>query len=409
MPREIGGGVMAETVGDILDGDWSAHKVADPVQAPRLPGQPEWPGEGIFFGMPEADYHAIHAFSNSGIKVFAASPADYWEDSVLNPDREERGRKDYFDFGNAIHCLVLEGEEVYANRYVIGLEKPKDVLENADQIKARIAELGHKPCSKGYDDISRSAKKEDWINQLLDLDPEAQIWDRIKATFDAEHEGAEVITHKIDRRVRIAAKMILGQADIAENFRDGYPEVSIFWHCPATGCPLKARIDFLKLDRIVDLKSYSGKSGRPVDQAILREIASYYYNIQQVVYIEAVEAAKALIREKGEYAIHSNMNTPGLLSPDARSYIVEWCFKWAKRPEPDYLLVLQKSTKAPVTRGKLMPRESMGVYGVTKRRVEELKRAFIAHCEVYGCEQWLDIQPITEIDDLDLPIWSTEF
>lgn len=393
--------------GDLLGEAWQepVAAIAAPVLPPHLDGAPEFPAPGIYFGMPEAEYHAIHACSTSGLKHLSVSSMDYWANSPLNPTRDEdRVEKDYFDFGNAIHTLVLEGEEVYAARYIIGLEKPKGVLETTDQIKARIVELGGKPCSRGYDDNSRSAKKEDWIEQLLDLDPSAQVWDRIKAAFDAEHEGAEIISHKIDRRVRVAAKMILAHPEIRAAFRGGYAEVSVFWFCPVTGCPMKARFDYLTLAEIVDLKSFANPNGLPIDRAIERTIANRRYNLQHVIYDEAAEAAKAMIRERGVSAIH----VPGWQEGMLHTPLIDWCLKWAEVHGSEFMFVFQQTGLAPVTRGKRMPRIEMGVFGTTRRRAEELKRLFVANCEVYGTDPWLDIQPVTTIDDEAIPMWATE-
>lgn len=418
-------GLNLETVGDILEGGHSEANAwqAPPILPPRLENQPAFPKPGIYFGMPEDDYHAIFAFSTSGIKTFSTSPADFWEGSTLNPEREADIQRDYFDFGKAIHCFVLEGEDTYVERYVIGLEKTSDVLETTEQIKAAIIEAGESPLStiptgqmkpsptkaepERMTPITRPAKKDDWINQLLALAPDALIWDRMQAEFFAEHEGAEIVTHKIDKRVRIAAKMILGQPDIAENFCDGYAEVSAFWHCPATGCAMKARFDYLKLARIVDLKSFSNKTGAPIDTAIERTIAAMRYNVQHVVYIEAIEAIKTIVRDCAEAAIfHCDRDVNAdQVETDQRDTFVH---ALVEQPEPDFMFVFQKSNKAPVTRGKIMPCESMGVFGTTKRRVEELKRAFIACCEVYGTDRWLDVQPVSQIDDEAIPMWATE-
>ena len=122
----------------------------------------------------------------------------------------------------------------------------------------------------------------------------------------------------------------------------------------------------------------------PIDRAIERTIASMRYSIQHVVYEEAAEAAKAMIG-----ADHD-----------------DWAQRWAVTPQAEFLFVFQATGLAPVTRGVVMPRENMGIYGVTKRRVEELKRVFIANCEVYGCEPWLDIQPVRYLDDSELPVWA---
>ena len=80
-------GLDVETVGTILDPDWG--KPVDPVLPPILADQPPFPAPGIYFGMPEDVYHAIHAVSASGLKKLATSNMDYWACSPLNPDKEE--------------------------------------------------------------------------------------------------------------------------------------------------------------------------------------------------------------------------------------------------------------------------------------------------------------------------------
>ena len=44
----------------------------------------------------------------------------------------------------------------------------------------------------------------------------------------------------------------------------GYSEVSIFWIDPGSGVRLKARLDYLKVKAIVDLKTFSNSLGKPV-------------------------------------------------------------------------------------------------------------------------------------------------
>lgn len=394
MPRDIGGGVMAETVGDLL-GD-SPPPPVQRVEPPRLEGAPAMPEPGLYFGMPSETYHAIHALSTSGIKHLSVSSMDYWAHSPLNPDRNSE-RKDYFDFGNAIHTLVLEGEDVYRDRYVIGLSKGDfpDLLETTEQIKEAIVQAGAKPITKT--DEGRSAKKDDWCAQLLDLDPAAQIWERIKAAFEAEHEGAEIISHDIDRRVRIATRMIEAHPEISLAVKGGYPEVSAFWYCPTTGCPMKARFDYLKPGLVVDLKSISGKSNEPVDQQITKAIANFRYMIQHAVYVEAAMQAAQLIRSTEGACIYGG--------EEERA----WASSWARglTEEPAFLFIFQKSGIAPVTRGKVMPRETY--YSVAQRRVEDLKRRWIANCEVYGADLWLDLRPIEHLDDSDFPLWVVDF
>ena len=394
----------AQTIGELIGFDPIGGEKVEPCEPPRLPDAATFPKPGIYFGMSDEVYHAIHACSASGLKKLAVSSMDYWADSVINPDRdEERTQKDYFDFGKAIHCFVLEGEEVYSQRYVVGLEKPKDVIETTDQIKYRIAELGHKPCTKGFDDNSRAAKKDDWIAQLLALDPEAKIWDRMKADFDAEHEGAEIVTHKINKRVRIAAAMIQSHPELKDAFVGGFAEVAIFYYCPETGAPMKSKLDYLKMRAIVDLKSFANRGGMPINRAIEKAVASMRYNVQHVVYDQAVEAARALIREHGLSAIH-DCDDPTTEEAERRQTFL---FRWAQQTEaPSFLFVFQQTGVAPVTRGRIMPRGT--VFSVTRSRVRDLKAKWVQCAKVYGTDPWLDIEPVDTIDDDAIPLFATD-
>lgn len=394
-------------VGNLIDPDWTpgSDHAAPPISLPRHEGQPHFPAPGIYFGVPEEVYHAIPAGSSSGLKRLSTSSMDFWADSWMNLDRVARESR-WFDYGKAIHAFVLEGEDAYLSRYAVELDKSEHegALENVAQIKEAIAKLGEKPTSKGFDDVTRPAKKEDWIAQLLHLDPEAVIWDVIEDEFKAKHEGKALISSQADRRIRIAAHMIAAHDGIAALFRDGYAEVSVFWHCPLTGAPMKARFDYLKLRQIVDLKSFSNKNGKPIDRAIETTIANYRYNVPQVVYDEALEAAKAMLLASGPDAVFI---APGHSNDEAQA-IRRFCEELAEQPPADFLLVFQQSGGAPVTRAVKMPRETMGVFGTTQRRIEELKRSFVANCEVYGVDPWFDIQPITDLPDENIPMWATE-
>lgn len=409
-------GIEVETVRDILDGEQPEEQFepAPPFEAPRLEGTPPFPEPGIYFGMPEEVYHAIHAVSTSGLKRLSVSSMDYWADSVLNADRdldedgEEKEVKPHFDFGKAIHCFVLEGEDCYAARYVVGLDKRDypNRLETTDEIKAEIVRLGHKPISRGFDNAERAAKKDDWIAQLLHLDPTACIWEDVQKQFRRMHEGAQFITARTDRRVRIAAKMVLGHPEIGPIVSSGYPEVSVFWYCRTTGVPMKARFDKLTMQEIVDLKSFGNRGGMPIDRAIERAIATYRYNLQHVIYDEAATEVKRMIREAP--LMHPPISSEDDCTDKEHEARFNFAEEWARVPEHDFLFVFQQTGLAPVTRGRRMPRQEMGVFGTTRARAEILKRRWLANCEVYGTDPWLDIVPIDTIEDENIPLYATE-
>lgn len=445
-----------ETVGMMLGDNAPQDAAVERIDPPRLEGQPEFPEPGIYFGMDEKDYHAIPAFSSSGAKKLAVSSMDYWANSWLNPDRVESEKK-YLDLGKAIHAFVLEGEGAYLDRFYVELD-PDDyadqpLLTSTDEIKAAISsfseeqpvapatggkqalidQLGElyseasqpanlvgtvpelkerirsfttkapvKPVSRVEDEgpdgepYMRAATKDDWIKQLLALDPNALIWDSLVKHHAANHEGKTAIDARTDRRIRIAVKMILGHEEIAKAFSGGYPEVSIFWYCETTGVPMKARLDYLKMRAVVDLKSFGNNAGMPIDRAIERTIANYRYNLQQVQYDEAVQAAKKMIRLSGLEAINADDES-----------VIDFCEKWAmEEADPGFIFIFQQTGNAPVTRGKIMPRGT--VFSVTKSRHEELKRKWAECAKAYGTDPWLDIAPIDEIEDEAIPLHATE-
>lgn len=455
-------GLEMETLGEML-GD--VKEKIEPIQPPRHPDQPPFPTPGIYFGMPEEQYHAIPACSTSALKKLSISTMDCWAGSSLNLDRTEI-QKPYLDYGKAIHAFVLEGEDEYLSRYAVDLDladfEGQSILVSTEEIKAAIGkfmELGPvKPCSAKKQDLldqlvelaeangvidginraadvaglkaqitafqveqpvkpvrtvadtmddgseyQRSAVKSDWIDQLLALDPDAKVWDRMVNDHRASHEGKTMIHAANDRRIRIASRMILAHEEIAKAVQGGWPEVSVFWLCSVTGAPMKARFDYLKMRMIADLKSFGNNAGMPIDRAIERTIATYRYNLQHVIYEEAAMQARAMIRDVGLSAIF-DMDDPATEEAERRQ---EFCFKWAQQTEaPGFMFIFQQSGDAPVTRGKIMPRGT--VFSVTKSRAEYLKRRWVECAQTYGVDPWLDIQPIDEIEDEAIPLFATE-
>lgn len=401
-------GLEVETVGDILG---TGHAKADPVQPPRHADQPAFPKPGIYFGMPEEDYHAIHAASTSGLKRLSTSSMDYWANSTLNLDKEEFDERKHLSLGKAYHKRIAEGEEAFLASYAVELD-PRDyvdeegrslLLTTVDHVKAAIAKLGQKPCTTGFDDVTRKAKKEDWIAQLLALDENALVWDAMVAKHEAANPGKVFISAKQHHRVEIAAKMIEAHPELKDAFTGGFAEVSIFWFCPDTGCPMKARLDYLKMRLIVDLKSFANQQGLPINRAIERAIANYRYNLQHVIYDDAVAAARAVVREHGLSAL-VDCDDPTTEQAQARQ---DWAFKWAKQTAaPGFLFVFQQTGNAPVTRGRLMPRGT--VYSVSRSAAERLKRRWVECANTFGVDPWLDIEPIDTIEDEAIPLYATE-
>jgi hypothetical protein len=419
-----------ETVAEVI-GD-EPEPTPGPFTPETLPDTPELPPPGIYFGMPEELYHALPALSSHGIRKLAGSPMLYWASSTFLSDiarkrREERLKKaeekQHYTIGRAYHCRIMEGAEEFARRFAVDLS-PEDcegALDHTDEIKAAIGRfqcestlkkdppgtmVPVKPWSKvpdtmpdGDEEFLRAAVKADWIKQLQQLDPSAKILDVLRRQHREKNGGKMFISREAFEQIEIAARMVEHDPEVRHAFKDGYPEVVLIWNCARTGVPMKARVDYLKLKAIVDLKSIGNQRERSLEQAIRYEIAGYHYNVQPSVYVEGVEAVRELIRERKEQAIHRHY-----AGEEAEH---EWALKWAAQSETEWLWVFQQKGDAPVTRGVFYP-----LSGTTRMLTDDIvlreKRRFRQFSETFGTDPWLDVRPIYDLADEDLPPSATE-
>lgn len=145
---------------------------------------------GIYFHMPDDDYHNDSALSHGGIVSLLDSWYDYWIKSPLNPDRKFKA-SDAMIFGTRCHELLMD-EKGFFKKYSVtgsGWERGKILINRTE-------------------------------------------FQRIKDSID------EI------RRVPKAA----------DYFTNGFPEVTIIWIDPATGIRLRIRIDFLRIFGGIDYK-----------------------------------------------------------------------------------------------------------------------------------------------------------
>jgi hypothetical protein len=420
------------SVGDILE--QGAERLPTPQRfvPARLEGTPALPEPGIYFGMSEETYLALPALSNTGIKKLAASPMIFWASTPwLNPKKAKQDaeavEKAHRIFGKAYHARIVEGRRAFESRFAVELDPSDypDMLVSTDQIKAAIGQhmtadtrktaaegsmVPVKPASKVPDEMPdgteymRSAVKADWIAQLLELDPEAPVFARVEQEYFEAHRGKTFLTPDQLEELEIAALMVERDPELKDAFKGGHAEAVLIWYCPRTGVPMKAKLDYLKLDEIVDLKSVANQRERSIETAIRFEISGYHYNFQPVVYFDGVDAVRELVR-KGEAEIH----IPQDYEPDTpAAEIVAWVEKWAKvRAADQFLWVFQQKGTAPITRGVRFPRTGI-THEDTQFLVERAKRHFIQFSEVFGTEPWLDIKPIYTIADEDIPRQATE-
>lgn len=296
--------------------------------------------------------------------------------------------------------LFLDGEKVTveALKTRIGLYEEEAPVVPVRKVEDFMPDSG--------DSYMRDAVKADWIKQLLTLEPEAQIFDVLAEQHRAAHPGKVFLSADRHYELEIAAAMVARDPELQHAFKGGQPEVSLFWYCPKTGVPMKARVDYLKIKAMVDLKSIGNVRQRSMEQAIRFEIASYHYNLQPAVYFEGAEVVRALVREHQETVIHHcdiDVNEDQVAT-DARD---AWCHRWAAHTQPDeWLWVFQQKGDAPITRGVWFPRGT--VMMISQDIVLAAKKRFREYAETFGTSPWLDVKPTYLIADEEIPNSATE-
>ncbi|WP_375188466.1 PD-(D/E)XK nuclease-like domain-containing protein [Sphingobium yanoikuyae] len=422
---------MAETVGEMLGDRLTPARPWEPFTAPTLPDyEPQFPAPGIYFDMPDEVYHAIPALSQSGIKKLAASPMLFWAGCVwMNAAKRARQERAHFTNGKAYHCRLLEGAAAFAERFVTSPDKSQfeGLLESTAQIKHAITQvvlhdaggnpLTIKPVTTVEEDdgkggvLKRPAKKEDWTKQLLELNPEAPIWEAIEARYLKEHEGKTFIHADMMAEIELAARMIELDPGVAPLVRGGMSEVSLFWYCPVTGVPMKMRVDKMKVRRMVDLKTLVNQRERSIENAIRFEISGYKYNLQPSVYFEGAAQVRKIVRKLGAQAIRvwgEDTDEPDEAMARRVAECRAFAEKWASHVEPDeWTWIFQQKGDAPITRAVHYLRGGT-VNMVTDDIVSLAKKRFREFAEGFGTDPWLDIAPPYTLADEDIPTSATE-
>ena len=242
---------------------------------------------GIYFDLAAEEYHADSALSASGMKRLMTGPLEFWRNSVLNPHREEV-ETDAKELGTAFHKRLLEGRDLFQQHYGVELDRDDfpSALSGADTLKEQCKTMG----------LPVSGTIAVLCARILEADPEAQLWPVLVEENAAANEGKILLSASAFARIEASAALVEAHPDARRALRDGYSEVSIFWTDDETGIRLKARLDYLRLRAVVDLKTFSNRNGKPIDRAVVEAVARERYYIQAVVYVEACEAAKTLIK-----------------------------------------------------------------------------------------------------------------
>lgn len=189
------------------------------------------------------------SISSSGLrKIFSQSPAHYWAESPLNPNRLEQDAKAHFTLGRAVHHLML-GEPFFAKLFAIQPDEYPD---------------------------SKTGEMKPWNNNANF----AKAWHT-----EREAEGKSVLTPTQVDQIKGMAQSLGHHPLIAAGALNGQIERSGFVKDKKTGVWLKVRPDSIPNDSgdYVDLKTTTSV----VWNDLVRTIGDFGYH-QQMALIRRV-------------------------------------------------------------------------------------------------------------------------
>lgn len=252
---------------------------------------------GIYFGIPFEEYDAIERLSKTRLKQILVSPADFWAESWLNPNpkrltpQQEKTRKLALLLGGAYHCARLESH-AFHDRYVREISQAdfadrEGFLGTGTAIEAELARRELPKKSKDDDGVLGQARR------LAEAGYEGTIWHIEQAAWEADKGDRIVIPAEKFDQIVVDMERMRKIADIDAALSGGEAEVVILYDCPDTGLPMKARLDFLRGDGWVELKSFGNPNRKPLEQCLLDAIRFNGYYIDVAAYHEAVEMIRA--------------------------------------------------------------------------------------------------------------------
>lgn len=325
---------------------------------------------GIYFDMPEKEYHADKSLSASGIKNLMASPLCYWINSPLNPRRKEETTESQ-EIGKAFHKRVLEGKDSFDESYAkkISPDDYPGALKSLDQLKERCDQLS----------IPRSGTILELSRRIRMHDTNALLWSEIEESHISRNQGKIFLSDEAMRQIDLAAQNVEKNVELRKLFDNGHSEVSIFWEDEMTGVKMKRRLDYFKPGLIVEMKTFSNMKGRSPAKEACRHMAEYHYGIDAHCSFDAAHEARKL---------HTGFNT------EAKLYFLFF----QKGPVPHVVLKEFGQKKRGATNNyfeltNIQYRSGISLY---KECVDK-----------WGMDKpWYDEVQIEEFDDEDFPSWA---
>lgn len=228
-----------------------------------------------------AEYFAIPALSNSGMKDLAISPLRFWHRHI-NPKRpQDEDESAALRIGSALHCAALEGADEFYKRYARGFDDSvyDKTLDTVADLREFITAAGGKP--KGNAKVPLCEQALEMMDSGAERIPIMYYEKKLHASAV---EGKTILSPEEWKRVDAMAVAIRNEPAINSILEKGKPEVAMVAKDPDTGVLLKCKLDWMAPRHTLDLKSFAQKRGASIDKSVADAIYYEHYHWQAFLY-----------------------------------------------------------------------------------------------------------------------------
>lgn len=239
--------------------------------------------DGVYFDRTDEQYHKIERYSASGIKSTLVSIPTFWAGSWMNPDKEDREDDTLArQLGRAYHAAIFEPETL-ADRFAGApdLSQYENLLTSDAAVCAELKALGQTQKKAGESAVMRAFR-------LKDLEPKFNFASIILGEWREGLDQQVEIAPQYWNQIQEDLQRIADNPEIYDLVTGGFSEVTILWTCPDSGIKMKARIDKLKKDCFVDLKSFANALRKPTEKLITEQVMYNGYYLSMRVYQHAI-------------------------------------------------------------------------------------------------------------------------
>jgi hypothetical protein len=375
--------------------------------------------DGVYFGLPAEQYHAVPRLSGSGLRRLLCSPATFWRGSWLDPDAPDPDEDETKAqaLGKAYHCARLEPERFH-DSYVRQPDKAEygdDLITSDAAIKAELKALRETQVL-GDESIVERAQR------LVAAGCTKPIWQLVMAEFEEVAAGRIPVAAKHFDQIVTDMERIRANGDIAPLLTGGFAEVSIFW-TDQYGIQMKARLDYLAFAHWTELKTFDNSRGKALEQALADKVRYDRLHIQAATQREAVEAVRiggldvqgaatdeqralvaGLRTRPGElecwFVFQEVKGVPNLLAREFRFFDV---------PEAVTNSWDTGASDEAKAAGHDATRTRTGVFGRAMWEIEQAKRQFVIYSGAYEPGQpWFPLEAKRAFHDFDFNTYWIE-